>query len=246
MTSHSKDAADRPVGLVVLDDPEGLAPRIADILRSAARRIGGRPRRGRSLQDRPGAWPQTTVATRQGATDGAGRPGRTRTTIRHGLFAAPQLHVSTQVVSAARLMWWDPADYLLALARLAEGGDGTPCPRDLRRVAVASALCDRDPAHARDMVMLHTATAFEPAFLYDEGPRYANRLESRILRAGEGLSDMIEALPRVTRVTTSRSHRRVPSIAIAPFADRADDPISEADLELVGCRHPMAVATSSD
>ena len=243
MASHSQIADGRPVGLAVLDDPEGLAPRTADILRSTARRNASRVPRSRGLQRPRGFWPLATVATRAGATDGAGRPGRTVTTIDRGVLATLALRVSTHTVNATRLMWWDPADYLLALARLAEGGDGAPSARDLRRIAVASALCDRHPAHARDLVVLHTATAFEPVFLYDEGPRHATRLESRILRAGEGLSDMIEALPRVTRVTIHRSRSGIPVMAVSPFADKADGALTNADLELIGQRHPNAAPT---
>lgn len=231
------------LGMVILDDPEGLAPRASDILRAAARRIAGPASRRRGLRRSRGFWPSTTVATRAGATDGAGRPGRTETTIRRGILARPALNVTTLTVNATRLMWWDPADYLLAVARLVEGGDGAPDASDLRRVAVASALCDRDPAHALDMVVLHTATAFEPVFLYDEGPRHPSRLESRILRVGDGLAAMIEALPRITRVTTFRTRGGVPGIALAPFADKASDRISDEDLELVGRpRHAVAGA----
>ena len=222
--------------MVILDDPEGLAPRVTDLLRSAAQRIGRRPLRSRGLQRPCGVWPMATVATKPGVTDGAGRPGRTETTVTDGVLARPSLRVSTLTVIPVRLMWWDPADYLLALARLAEGGDGPPSRRDLRRVAFASALCDRHPAHERDLVVLHTATAFEPPFLYDEGPRHTTLLESRILRAGDRLSDMIEALPRVTKVTIDRCRRGIPRIAISPFADKADEPLTDADLDLVGRR----------
>ena len=222
--------------MVILDDPEGLTPRVTDLLRSAAQRIGRRSLRSRGLQRPCGVWPMATVATKPGVTDGAGRPGRTETTVTDGVLARPSLRVSTLTVIPVRLMWWDPADYLLALARLAEGGDGPPSRRDLRRVAVASALCGRHPAHECDLVVLHTATTFEPPFLYDEGPRHTTLLESRILRAGDGLSDMIEALPRVTKVTIDRCRRGIPRIAISPFADQADGPLNDTDLDLVGRR----------
>lgn len=238
MTRRSKDAADKPVGLTVLNDPEGLAPQVAATLRSAARRIGDHPHRRRGLTRPRGIWPSVTVSTRPGVTDGAGRPGRTETTISHGILARPVLRVSTHTVNATRLMWWDPAEYLHALARLAEGGDGTPSKRDIRRIKVASAVCDQHPAHARDLVVLHTATAFEPVFLYDEGPRHTTLLESRILRAGEGLSQMVEALPRVTLVTIHRGDGGIPGIIVLPFADKAIWPLTEADLELVGQGHP--------
>lgn len=232
--SNTTDAAQEPIGMVILDDPEGLAPRVADLLRSAAKRIGCRPLRSRGLQRPCGVWPMATIATRPGVTDGAGRPGHTETTVTDGILARPALRVSTLTVIPVRLMWWDPADYLLALAHLAEGGDGTPSRRDLRRVAVASALCDRHTAHERDLVVLHTATTFEPPFLYDEGPRHTSLLESRILRAGDGLSDMIEILPRVTKVTIDRCRRGIPRITISPFADKANGPLTDADLALVG------------
>ena len=240
MTRRSKDAAGGPVGLAVVDDPEGLAPRLADALRTAARQIGRPPHRSRGLTRPRGAWPLHTVSTKPGVTDGAGRPGRTETTIAHGILARPVLRVSAQTVNATRLTWWDPADYLLVLARLAEGGDGEPSPVDVRRIEVASALCDRHPAHARDLVVLHTATAFEPAFLYDEGPRHTTLLESRMLRAGDGLSEIIEGLPRVTLVTIHRSRGGLPGIAVSPFAGKADGPLTATDLELVGRRPPAA------
>ncbi len=232
----------QPVGMVVLDDAESLAPRVADILRSAAQRIGNTPPRKRGLLKPRGIWPLTTVATTPGFTDGAGRPGRTKTTIASGILARPALRISTHTIVPVRLMWWDPAEYLMALARLAEGGDGEPTRRDLRRVAVASTLCDCHPAHARDMVVLHTATAFEPAFLYDEGPRYTTILESRILRAADGLSEMVERLPRITKVTIVRCENGIPGLNISPFTGKSYGSITDADLELVGRQNIAAAA----
>lgn len=231
-----------PVGMVILDDPEGLAPRVAHLLRSAAQRIGCKPFRSRGLQRPGGVWPLTTFTTKPAVADGAGRPGRTHSTVTHGILAKPALRISTHTVVPVRMMWWDPADYLLALARLAEGGDGPPSRRDLRRVAVASTLCDRHPAHARDMVVLHTATAFEPAFLYDEGPRYTTILESRILRAADGLSEMVERLPRITKVTIVRCENGIPGLNISPFTGKAYGSITDADLELVGRQNIAAAA----
>lgn len=233
-----------PVGMVILDDPKGLAPRVAHLLRSAAQRIGCKPLRSRGLQRPRGVWPLTTFTTKPAVADGAGRPGRTHSTITHGILAKPALRISTHTVVPVRMMWWDPADYLLALARLAEGGDGPPSRRDLRRVAVASMLCGSHPAHTRDMIMLNSATAFEPAFLYDEGPRYTTILESRILRAGEGISEMIEALPRITKVAIVSCRQGVPGMNVSPFADKADGPITEDDLELVGRRSVAAAPTA--
>lgn len=232
------------VGMVILDDAEGLASCVVDILRSSARRATNTSPRNRGLQRPQGLWPHAQITTTPGATDGAGRPGRTKTTITHGILARPVLQVSTHTVDVTRMMWWDAADYLLTIANLAEGGDGEPSPEDLRSIAVASALCDRHAAHERDLVVLNSATAFEGVFLYDEGPRYTTRLESRILKAGEGLSEMIEALPRVTRVTIYRNRSGVPTIALAPFADKALEPMTDEELRLVGWGPAVAINTT--
>jgi len=236
MSNHNTrtTAAAGPIGLVLLDDPEGLAPAVSAILRSTARRIEGARPHGDELRRTQGAWPSSRVATVVGLPDLAGRPGRTRTTITRGPFGRHVLIVTTQMVEGRRLTRMAPASLLLSIARIVEGGDGAPDARDLRRVAVASALCDGHPSHERDLVVLHTGTAFEPVHLYDEGARYTSRLESRILRAGEGLAEMMEKLPRVTRATIHRSTRGVPIIAIAPLADKATDRITAEDLELAG------------
>lgn len=227
-------AADGPIGLVLIDDPEGLAPAVAQILRKTARTIEGARPRGEHLERAQGSWPLTKATTAVGLPDLAGRPGRTITTIARGAFSRPALHITTQAVEGRRLTRMVPASYLLAVASIVEGGDGVPDARDLRRVAVASAMCDRHPGHERDLVVLHTGTAFEPVHLYDEGPRYTSRLESRILRAGEGLAPMMEALPRITRIAICRNAKGIPIVAIAPYTDKAIDAITEDDLELVG------------
>lgn len=225
-----------PIGRVILDDPEGLAPQISEMLRSTATRIEDAKVQGDRVNRSQGAWPTAKVTTRVGLPDLAGRPGRTVTTITRGLFARPALRISTQAVEGSRLTRLAPASYLLTVARILAGVDGAPETRELRSIAVASALCDQHPAHERDLVVLHTGTAFEPVYLYDEGPRYTTRLESRILRAGDGLSSMMERLPRITNAAIHRDPKGVVSVAIAPFADKALDAITQKDLDLVGWR----------
>jgi hypothetical protein len=238
MPNHSTPptTGNRPIGKVVLDDPEGLAQQISEMLRSTAMRIEGTTRQGDQLSTSQGGWPNAKVTTKVGLPDLAGRPGRTATTISRGTFSRPILHISTQAVEGMRLTRMEPTYYLLTVARILDGGDGSPDARELRRIAVASALCDHHPAHERDLVVLHTATAFEPVYLYDEGPRYTTRLESRILRAGDGLSPMMERLPRITRAAIYRNPKGVASVAITPFADKAFDAITHEDLDLVGWR----------
>ena len=223
-----------PVGTTILDDQDGLAPRLAAILRNVSGQVAGAGQSTNDLRRSDGAWPSTVVETVAGTYDGAGRPGRTETTVTRGVFRTRALRISTQTTDGVRLMRSDPATYLLAVARLLEGGDGPPDPRDLRRLAVASALCDQDPLHVGDLVVLPSATAFEPAFLYDEGFRGAGRTDSRILPIADHLADMLRRLPRLTRVTVVRNAKGVPVVGVAPYADKALGDLSHEDLELVG------------
>ena len=125
----------------------------------------------------------------------------------------------------------NPTD--LRLAALVEGGQGSPDDRQLRAVAVASRICDDDPEHEGDMVVLHTATAFEEAFLYDEGRRGEGRMDPRVLTPRPHLRPMMLALPAITMATLVRDPRGLPVLGIRPFADKSFDPVSDADLELV-------------
>lgn len=229
-------AAARSVGMVVLDDPEGLAPRISDILRNSADSIAGARRRHGDLWWSQGMWPFTQVHTRAGPYDGAGRPGSTNTTVERGPLRTPVLGISAYAVDGMRMAWRDPVSYLLDVARLVEGGDGRPTARDLRRVAIASTIIAHEPAHARDLPVVFTATAFEPVHVYDEALRHADRMESRILRVSDEIWTMMEALPRITRVTLFRGRRNVPEIGIGPFADALSGNPTERDHELVGWR----------
>ena len=88
----------------------------------------------------------------------------------------------------------------------------------------------------RDLPVVFTATAFEPVHVYDEAPRYADRMESRILRVSDEIWTMMKALPRITRVTLFRSRRNMLEVGIGPFADALSGNPTERDLELVGWR----------
>jgi hypothetical protein len=236
-TTTAPDSAARSdgetVGLVILDDAHGLGPRTATVLRAAARRIDGVRGRDDVTRRSHRSWPFVSVTTTAAVLDGAGRPGAMQTVVTTGPFMRPVLRISTRATDGARLMEMDPAVHLLRVARLVEGGDGAPDARDLRRVAVASALCDRDPAHAGDLVVAHSATAFEPAFFYDEGFRGAGRMDPRVLPVMDRLSAMIGSLPRITRTTIVRNPRGVPVVGVAPFADKEAGDLSAEDLDLV-------------
>lgn len=229
-------ATARSVGMVILDDPEGLASRISDILRNSADSIAGDRRRHGDMWWSQGMWPYTRVHTRAGLHDGAGRPGRTNTRIERGPLRTPMLGVSAYAVDGRRMTWRDPVDYLLDIAHLVEGGDGPPRAGDLHRVAVASTIVAHDPAHARDLPLVCTATAFEAVHVYNEGPIHVDRMESRILRVSDEIRTMIEALPRITRVTLFRNIRDWPEVTVGPFVDALSGNPTEHDLELVGWR----------
>jgi hypothetical protein len=238
MTGHPtlRSEDDQDVGLVILDDLDGLAPQVSGILRDAARRISGIRPHGRGPWQSHRSWPSVLVKCEVGLPDGALRPGRTSITIAKGPLMTPVLRISIQMVNGCRVLVTNRSEHLLRLAELVEGGAGVPDDRQLRAVAVASRICDDDPEHSEDMVVLHTATAFEEAYLYDEGRRGKGRTDPRVLTPRPHLRPMMQALPPITMTTLVRDVRGLPVLGIAPFADKARDAIDDADLELVRVR----------
>ena len=230
---NQNNPSTKDVGLVILDDLDGLAPRVSRILRSAAERIDGAEGYGHGCWQSHRSWPFVLVRCEVGLPDGALRPGNTTITIAKGPLMTPVLRIVIQMVNGCRMLVTDRRDHLLRLAALVEGGQGSPDDRQLRAVAVASRICDDDPEHADDMVVLHTATAFEEAFLYDEGRRGEGRMDPRVLTPRPHLRPMMRALPAITMATLVRDARGLPVLGIRPFADKSFDPVSDADLELV-------------
>lgn len=230
---NHRDTSTDDVGLVILDDLDGLAPRVARILKGAAKRIDGVEGYGHACWQSHRSWPFLLVRCEVGLPDGALRPGSTTITIARGPLMTPVLRIVIQMINGCRMLVTDRRDHLLRLAALVEGGRGAPDDRQLRAVAVASRICDDDPGHADDMVVLHTATAFEDAFLYDEGRRGEGRMDPRVLTPRPHLRPMMQALPTITMATLVRDPRGLPVLGIRPFADKSFEPVSDADLELV-------------